>query len=291
MKFHLKLKYIFPFCSEYIESYLVEIQINPFIMNIAGLISGGKDSMLNLIKCQENGHRIVCLVNMCPVRKIGADGTQELNSHCFQSVAQEHVPLVAKCMGLKLYTGDLLEGTSINQELFYEKTEGDEVESLYKLLSRVIGENPEVNAISTGAIESNFQRLRVMNICERLHLEHISYLWKSPPKNILSDVIEKKMLCVIVKVSSMGLDPDKFLGRVISTELAEKLLNVPYIHAAGEGGEFETFTLDCPLYTKGFLRVTNSKHTILDVSSVVSTGILNMNVEFVERIPDSYCHE
>ena len=35
-------------------------------MKVIGLISGGKDSCYNLIKCIQNGHKIVALLNLIP---------------------------------------------------------------------------------------------------------------------------------------------------------------------------------------------------------------------------------
>jgi diphthine-ammonia ligase len=43
--------------------------------------------------------------------------------------------------------------------------EGDEVEDLYKLLLKVKQAHPEVTAVACGAIFSNYQRLRVENVC------------------------------------------------------------------------------------------------------------------------------
>ena len=239
--------------------------------------------MLNLTKCVEKGHKIVCLANMCPGKRSVSSGTTEIDSYCFQSIAQEHVPLIAKCMELPLYTAELIENSSLNQNLWYEKTEGDEVEELYKLLLRIKEAHPEVNALSTGAIESNFQRLRVVHLCERLELTHLGYLWKRPPKEILDDVLTSGIKAVFVKVSAMGLHPEDYLGKILDKEIAEKLLHVPYVHAAGEGGEFETFTLDSPLFTKGYIEITASRLQVLQSSEVVTSAVLEFSAKFVPR--------
>ena len=53
----------------------------------------------------------------------------------YQTVGVEIAPKIAECMELPLYRRQLT-GTSVNQELFYEKgAEGDEVEDLYELLA------------------------------------------------------------------------------------------------------------------------------------------------------------
>jgi diphthine-ammonia ligase len=46
-------------------------------MKIVGLISGGKDSIFNLIKCIEEGHELVALANLYPV------DTDELDSFMY----------------------------------------------------------------------------------------------------------------------------------------------------------------------------------------------------------------
>ncbi|KAG1223526.1 hypothetical protein G6F68_020315 [Rhizopus microsporus] len=56
---------------------------------------------------------------------------------------------------------------------------------------------------------------------------------------------------ILIKVAAMGLG-EKDLGRTIG-EMYPKLLqlNEKYeSHICGEGGEYETFTLDCPLFKK-----------------------------------------
>ncbi|CAN0149850.1 unnamed protein product, partial [Discosporangium mesarthrocarpum] len=54
------------------------------------------------------------------------------------------------------------------------------------------------------------------------------------------------------KVASFGLDPHKHLGRRLSS-LSPQLerLHARYgVHVCGEGGEYETLTLDCPLFCR-----------------------------------------
>ena len=46
----------------------------------------------------------------------------------------------------------------------YTETEGDEVEDLYRLLSHAKQTMPEIQAVSSGAIASDYQRLRVEHV-------------------------------------------------------------------------------------------------------------------------------
>ena len=53
---------------------------------------------------------------------------------------------------------------------------------------------------------------------------------------------------IITGVSADGLD-ESFLGRKIDDKLIEDLKKIN-IHLGGEGGEYDTFVLDCPLFKK-----------------------------------------
>ena len=111
-------------------------------MKIVGLISGGKDSVFNLIECVAHGHEIVCLANLH-----GAEVGAETDSFMYQTVGVEVTPMIAEAMELPLHRRQIT-GTSVNQELYYEKSgdaaANDEVEDLYELLVQVKQAHPEV---------------------------------------------------------------------------------------------------------------------------------------------------
>jgi diphthine-ammonia ligase len=75
------------------------------------------------------------------------------------------------------------------QELRYRKTEGDEVEDLERLLRAVQEKYPDVRAVCSGAIASNYQRLRVENVCSRLGLVSLAYLWKQDQAHLLQQMV------------------------------------------------------------------------------------------------------
>ncbi len=101
-------------------------------MKIVGLISGGKDSIFNLIKCIEEGHELVALANLYPV------DTDELDSFMYQSVGHEVIELIAQAIDKPLYRQPI-KGKAKNQDLKYGDLidTGDEVEDLYELLKIV----------------------------------------------------------------------------------------------------------------------------------------------------------
>ena len=79
----------------------------------------------------------------------------------------------------------------------------------------------------------------------------LAFLWMRNQQNLLAEMIASSMNCVIFKTACMGLD-SKHLGLSLS-EIAPHLENLRKkygIHVCGEGGEYETITLDCPLFFK-----------------------------------------
>jgi hypothetical protein len=137
------------------------------------------------------------------------------------------------------------------QSLEYAATQGDEVEDLRALLAaaaRLHG----AQAVSCGAIASDYQRLRVESVCASLGLVSLGFLWRvsqrvractrpaSPvsagvakrPRELISNtrdvffshalvghqallraMYEAGVEAVFVKVAALGLLPDKHLGK------------------------------------------------------------------------------
>jgi diphthine-ammonia ligase len=79
-------------------------------------------------------------------------------------------------------------------ELRYRATDGDEVEDLEILLRAVKSQIPDVGAVSTGAIASDYQRLRVENVCSRLGLVSLAYMWKQDQTSLLENMVIMQLL-------------------------------------------------------------------------------------------------
>lgn len=125
-------------------------------MRVAALISGGKDSTYNMMQCIAAGHKIVALVNLYP------SSSTEVDSYMYQSVGYEAIGLIAEAMDLPLYRRPT-EGRSTQRGKVYILSEGDEVEDLYDLLVDVKNDIA-IDAVSVGAILSDYQRVRVENV-------------------------------------------------------------------------------------------------------------------------------
>lgn len=68
-------------------------------------------------------------------------------------------------------------------------TAGDEVEDMFVLLNGVKRQIPSVTAVCSGAIASDYQRLRVESVCSRLGFVSLAYLWKQDQSMLLQEMV------------------------------------------------------------------------------------------------------
>lgn len=211
-------------------------------MRVVAMISGGKDSCYNMMQCVAEGHEIVALANLHP------KNLDELDSYMYQTVGHMGIEILAKAMDKPLFRRETF-GKSSQLGKIYEPTEDDEVEDLFSLLEQ-IKNDLHVEAVAVGAILSDYQRVRVENVCKRLNLKSLAYLWRRDQTELLQEMIDCHVHAVIIKVAALGLDPDHHLGKSLS-KMQPHLLKMKEtygLNVCGEGGEYETFTLDCPLF-------------------------------------------
>lgn len=98
---------------------------------------------------------------------------------------------------------------------------------------------------------SNYQRIRVENVCQRLGLVSMAYLWNQDQSILLQQMIDSGLNAILIKVAVIGLTKSH-LGQTLS-QMQPHLLAMKEkygINVCGEGGEFESLTLDCPLFKK-----------------------------------------
>jgi diphthine-ammonia ligase len=205
-------------------------------MKFVGLISGGKDSIFNCLQLVKAGHELVCLANLYP--PTGG----ELDCYMYQSVGSEMIELVAEALQKPLFRRPIT-GTPKRLEMEYDgkNCEGDEVEDLFELLKEVKAAHPDVVGVSSGAINSTYQKNRVENLCERLDMVSLALLWEVDQKELLNSMIEGGMNSILIKVASYGLKKE-YLGRTL-TEMKPQLYKLADEyggHVCGEGGEFES---------------------------------------------------
>lgn len=260
-------------------------------MKVVGLISGGKDSCYNLMKCVENGHELVALINLYPADQ----KKDELDSYMYQTVGHQLIHYYSDAMELPLFR-KAIKGKPINVELEYNEIsieqqnnkqddQYDEVEDLFDILKEV-KDQIEFDAVSVGAIFSSYQNNRVINVCERLKLKVLAFLWQKDQKQLLNDMINDGLEAILIKVAAIGLVPEKHLGKNLK-EMQSKLIELEEkygINVCGEGGEFETFTLDCPLFKKRIV-IDDTEVMIHSNDAFAKVGFLRINkLKLVDKI-------
>ncbi|KAI5358348.1 Putative diphthamide synthase domain, YjgF/YER057c/UK114 family, RutC-like superfamily [Septoria linicola] len=224
-------------------------------LNVVALISGGKDSFFSILHCQANGHKIVALANLHP----RAQDAEDLDSFMYQTIGHGVIPLYEQALGLPLYRQEIQGTAAVQDRDYHHSSTEDETESLLPLLRKVLSAHPEVNAISTGAILSDYQRTRVESVALRLGLTPLSYLWHwptLPPQtqtSLLEDMTAVGQDSRIIKVASGGLDESYLWQNVAEPRTRLRLDKAAQRFGTsgdgavlGEGGEFETLTISGP---------------------------------------------
>lgn len=221
-------------------------------MRVLALISGGKDSGFAALECLAHGHEIVALGHLHPPASHASD---ELDSYMFQTVGHGAVRLLQECFGdgrVPLFQRAIV-GKPEKVDLVYQSDNAaaaDEVEDLYELVRHVQQSIPNLEAVSVGAILSDYQRLRVEDVCARLGLISLAYLWAQPQQPLVERMLAAGLDAVLVKVAALGLAPRKHLGRHLRDLLPElvQLADKYELNVAGEGGEYESLLLDLPTF-------------------------------------------
>jgi asparagine synthase (glutamine-hydrolysing) len=199
-------------------------------MKLGVLFSGGKDSTYAMWLAKKQGYEIACLISLISENK---------NSYMFHTPSISSTEIQAKVM---------------NIPIIIQKTKGkkeDELKDLKKAIKNAV-KGYEIEGIVTGAVESVYQASRIQKICSELNIECFNPLWQKNQLELLKELIKNKFKIIITGVFAYPLS-EKWLGRHIDKKFVEeiKILNQKYkINLAGEGGEFESFVLDCPLFKK-----------------------------------------
>lgn len=204
----------------------------------AVLFSGGKDSVYSAYLAKKKGYELACLISIFSENK---------ESYMFHTPSISKVKEQAKVMEIPL----IIQKTKGKKEI--------ELIDLEKSIKKA-KQDFKIQGIITGAIASKYQASRIQKICDKLNLQCFNPLWQKDEFEYLSELIKNKFRIIITGVFAYPLN-ESWLGRKIDKRFIEdvKELYKKYkIHPAGEGGEFETFVLDCPLFKKS-LKVINSK--------------------------------
>ncbi|HYB45640.1 MAG TPA: diphthine--ammonia ligase [Nitrososphaerales archaeon] len=208
-------------------------------MKVATLYSGGKDSTYAAYLASKRDE-LACLITVFP---------ESDESYMFHFPNLRWTALQAEAAGVPQWVG---------------RTAGVKEEELSDLeaVMRSAKERFALEGVYTGALASVYQKSRVEKICSGLRLECVSPFWGADPEQHLRSLLREGFVAQVVSVSALGLD-ESWLGRTLDEKAVDELvaLGAKYrFHIGLEGGEGETFVLDCPLFSKRIEVVSSQKH-------------------------------
>ena len=194
------------------------------------LFSGGKDSVYATYLSKKSGHEIVSLMTIF---------SENRESFMFHTPAIDKTKIQAEVMGIPFV---------------FQKTKGEkenELKDLKKLIKKAKDEF-RIEGVVTGAIGSVYQASRIQRICDELDLECFNPLWQKDESEYLDELVKNNFEVILTGVFAYPFDEKWVLREIDENFLGEiKDLSKKYkIHVAGEGGEFETFVTNCPLFLR-----------------------------------------
>jgi len=213
-------------------------------MQLIALFSGGKDSLFAIKKAIEQGHEIKYLATI---------HSKNPESYMY------HTPNI----GLTLMQSRCLNIQLVSKQSLGEKEK--EVKDLEILLN-----NLDADGVVCGAIASNYQKERIEKVCENLRLKLLTPLWGMNQEELLREIVKSGFEVIITAVAAEGLD-ESWLGRKIDEKCIEDLIELNkkfHINVSGDGGEYESLVLDCPLFSRK-IEITKSEKIWKDNAGVM----------------------
>ena len=199
-------------------------------MKLASLFSGGKDSTFAIYLAKKQGHEIKCLLSVF---------TKSDESHLLHYPNIQWTKLQAESMQLPQIT---------------VTSNSDDVDNELSLLENLLNTAKNdygVEGLVHGGIKSNFQKEKFEKVCSKYGLKVVAPLWNLEAEKYMNDLIETKFDFIMITVSSDGLD-DSWLGKPIGLSEIKTLKTLSDkfgFNLNFEGGEAETFVINCPLFS------------------------------------------
>ena len=199
-------------------------------MKVAVLFSGGKDSTYSIYKVKQMGHDVKCLVTIFP---------KSSNSHLLHFSTIESTELQSRTLEIPQIISTL-DSDELKEEM-----------NVLEMLLEKAKQDFQIEGLVHGGISSEFQKKHFEKICKENDLKIITPLWKIDAKEYMNELIASNFKFILTSVSSDGLD-ERWLGKIISAHdilQLNKLSDKYGFNLNFEGGEAETFVVDCPLYS------------------------------------------
>ena len=207
-------------------------------MKLAAFFSGGKDSMFAIYDAKKSGHEIIVLFTIQP---------KSDESHLLHYPNIPHTKLQSQSMEIPQI---ILSIDDVNTNI--EELKLDE---LIKKTKKTF----DFDGIVHGGILSEYQKNKFETLCKKNNLKLISPIWHKDTSLYMKELLDNNFEFIISSVSSGGLD-ESWLGKIIGYSELQELENLSkkfQFNLNFEGGEAETFVINCPLF-KNKIKIVNS---------------------------------
>ncbi|MBT0734236.1 diphthine--ammonia ligase [Methanoculleus bourgensis] len=198
-------------------------------MRLGVLFSGGKDSLFACWKAMQH-EEVACLITVV---------SRNPESYMFHTPNIHLAGLQAEAAGLPLVEVE---------------TAGEKEAELLDLKRALLEARDRfgIEGVVTGAILSVYQATRVQRLCHELDLWCFNPLWHTDQEAYMEELIGAGFRVIIAGVFSCPFDAS-WLGREIDRRTLGELRKAAQkyqITLTGEGGEFETFVIDAPFFSR-----------------------------------------
>ena len=209
-------------------------------MKLAAFFSGGKDSTYAIYDAKKSQHDVKVLFTILPK----SDESHLLH---FPNISQ------TKIQSKSMQIPQIIQYFDTNEP----SMEQSKLDELIKVAKKTF----DFEGIIHGGILSEYQKNKFESLCKNNGLQLISPIWQKNALSYMNELLDNNFEFIISSVSSEGLD-ESWLGKKIGcSELNElKSLSKKFqFNLNFEGGEAETFVINCPLFKKRIKIITSNK--------------------------------
>ena len=209
--------------------------------------SGGKDSCLAYYRTLRSGIEVSFLLNM--VNEYG----ERSRSHGLSTALLE---MQSQALGIPL----------VQRRATWAEYEVEFKKALLALKGKGVTDG------IFGDIDLDEHRQWVERVCRGCSITPHLPLWGDSQENLLREFIDAGFKAVVV-VTRADMLNEEWLGREVNAGLLADLATCKDVTPCGEAGEYHTFVIDGPLFSKGLMiteaeKVLRGDHWFLDIKKV-----------------------
>jgi len=223
-------------------------------MRVGILSSGGKDSSYSAWWAEMQGWEIVALITV----GIKAEDSMMFQVQGTYISAFQSISMGVPWLPVKSNGEEEMEITELKESLQGKKNNYEAFEEIWpKHIDKpkevnIYDGKIEIDALIIGALRSDYQKTRIERMCEEIEVKSFCPLWHKNSLRHMESILDHGFEIKFVSVSCEGLD-ESWLGKSLTEE---RLVELTYLsnkyrfNLDGEGGEFETITVNGPHMNK-----------------------------------------